>query len=801
MLYDSFVCPLTLLCKVLFTSSLEELAAKLPSSERLGGIFLSRDEIEQREGEFAALGRYPIGDRGLDVPNYAKSGYVKMAQWFGNSVKNEIWDKLQALKAEQVSKPEDYMALLKTGIEMMQTKLPDRLEWYGSGDDGYSVRDTYVINEAVVPVLLEIERILPETSNNREILLSLATSCGANFELDYEELNPLAGEILTTIIVAGKAESVPYVIDIFKGINAGWRESADDHDASLLLEDSEQGEWSSDYYKDYSATGLGYMDSHMRSLHMYLCRTCCGLELRDEQDKSELARMLSETLSIESSGSLGSYVEAFDKLGSSIGYPYLLQNLISEDVLTRRMSAEILYRLEIGKIGITSKEGVSYFDKVYKLAKENDPDFFVRLYRDGDAYVQRVDSHGSIGVFNNNNHLLGFFKLDLEAEENTIDAIVHEITSKDVFLPKADEKPDERKARESFLELFLAGYGQLFEQLNEETGIKLNSLELYEQGWFIVYYAQASETQKEQLKEFVKKYGEFGLKVFLALDYGEAGEAILQYTGSSYSSEKQQHEVLLQFYKVANRAFEWRKVFENVEMGLEYKFSSEIHEALLRKCSEYFRAALLIERGEGGEVTIKDLLESMNSVSYALDVLKGLYDKDSALILEGKPQVQAEYADESGKDLITDARTTWTILDRKTGSRVVISVRPQQTVAVGNRPGGEARINFKVTNKTNGIETRIGVDLSDYGEYTGIPGKAPVVSLDLGTGLPDRRAEIYPSQRVGRVLGLVVGSEGGHNEASFSSEAARHFESIAHKFVDFMENKFEIPTGTIENEG
>ena len=70
-----------------------------------------------------------------------------------------------------------------------------------------------------------------------------------------------------------------------------------------------------------------------------------------------------------------------------------------------------------------------------------------------------------------------------------------------------------------------------------------------------------------------------------------------------------------------------------------------------------------------------------------------------------------------------------------------------------------------------------------------------MVSLDLGTGLPNNESGMYPSQRVGRVLQLVEGSEGGHNEASFSPEAVENLESIAKKFVNFMERKFETPVG------
>ncbi len=534
-----------------------------------------------------------------------------------------------------------------------------------------------------------------------------------------------------------------------------------------------------------------YFDGHAHILHNEVLRLIAS-EPWKEEEKPQVVKFLGESIGLRSFGAVKEYAELFESLDVKRSYPVLLENLKSESVLKRRMSAEVLYRLEMGKIGITGKEGVRYFDKLYRLVREGDPDFFVRLYRGKNAYVRRIDSQGSIGAFDGMGRLLGCFKLDLTAEEDVVEAVVNEVNSKDVFLPKADETPAERHIRESFLELFLASYGHIFEDLDRDTGIKLSSLDLHEQGWFVSYYSQATREERDILKGFISRYGELGLKVFLALDYGGSVEEILRYTENPSVDEKDRIKVFSHFYKIANMSMEWRRVFEKAEEGTDHKFSSQVHEALIRKTSEYFRAALLIERGQGGEVSSKDLLESMSAVSRTLEILRGLYIEDSSLKLEGKPQIQAECADPACTTLIEDARITWILSDKNSGSRVVVSVRSQPTVKVGSRPGGEARINFKVTDK-KGFETRIGVDLSHYGEAS----SKSVVSLDLGTGVLAsqaqvlRDAKVYPSQNVGRVLDLVAGSEGGHNEASFGPEIAEHFTDLAHRFADYMRSRYE----------
>lgn len=740
--------------------------------ERVGWFKPVSNEITQLEK--AAFGSLPTLHKGAkrEITERDQDAYMG-AFWKRSEAITRVWKDLEVFESDpSLVTPENCAKLLSNAwsyVENTKATYGD----YPSENKGYLC----VLNEVFTATLDTISAACQDISGieKQEIAQVLK-----DFVMEAQDYNTWYFD---------RVESVAECVLTIEGVNG----LQDAQDIVTELEKSRErlvgsGDVSSTLHLERSITEsaidetyLEFDESDHYLMHMHLVNFV-GSKDWTADEKGQVADFLCGFMEQQSAGSLGAYVTAFQNLGMDTAVQPLLANLKNENVLARRMSAEILFRLEMGKVGVTA-EGAEYLGKLYDLEKYNDPDFFVR----------RLNNSGLMAVLSQKGDIEGVFPLDLYSDTKKIQAEVRQLMSQELFLPKADETPAQRATREDYLQLFLKNYEHIFnDNFFAGTGVRLNSLDLHEQGWFIVYYSQASEAQKEQLRYHVTDYGELGLKVFLALDYGELGDKLLQYTEASTSSETHQRDVMKQFYKIANSAFEWRTMFEHVEVGLSYKFSSEVHEALIRKCSEYFRAALLIDKGESGEVTLKELLESMQSVSYALDVLKGLYEKDSMLVLEEKPQAQSEFGDKDGKNVINAARTTWTLLDKSTGSRVVVSVRPEQTVAVGNRPGGEARINFKVTNKAKGIETRIGVDLSDYGDHVGDAGKKPVVSLDLGTGSANREANSYPSQRVGRVLGLVEGSEGGHNEASFSLEAATHFKDIAHQFVDYMNDKFEL---------
>lgn len=663
------------------------------------------------------------------------------------------------------------------------------LDYYNTGEER-----VLFYNKALHPALRRIEGYSREMNHADKIsIMESLTRYVCNnygyYKVNQVEAALIAGSMLN---VAG-TDSFPYILRIIRHVtNYAYSVNNNDEDYIQKEERSETDPYVRSFYCDakdyYYDTFLEFDEPSQYFCLAYLIKDV-GTRQWLEEDKKSVVLFLCDIASLNSEGNVHNFADVFQSIGVEYSVPALLRNLESEDLFTRRMSAVILYRLEIGNVGITSSEGVEYFNKIYCLAKAGDEDFLVNLYKQGNAFVKRIDSEGSIGVFDGNKTLLGFFKLDLAAKGQKVDAPVFEIASKDVFLPKADETEEQRAEREKLLEFFLKQYEGLYGQIYEKTGIRLSNLKLYEQGWFVIYFSKASEDEKERFLKFLGDQGELGLKVFLALDYGGTGEEILNYSNSSRASQETQNEVLLNFYNISNRAFEWRKVFEKAEEGLPCTFSAEVHEALIRKSSEYFRSALAIEQGRGGDVDERELLRSMESVCFALDELRELYSDNSDLSLE-RTQKQAECADKECTHMIADARTTWSFVNNITGTRITVSVRPEQTFQQGNRPGGEARMNFRIVNKDKGFETRIGIDLSDYGEYIGIMGKPPVVSLDLGTGVIDKEADIYPSQRVGRVLGLVEGSEGGHNEASFSTSAALHFEAIAKGFNGYISGRF-----------
>lgn len=640
-------------------------------------------------------------------------------------------------------------------------------------DDSPSESGAYrhLIDKAFLPVLSKLEGIgLNSNSPDRSAIVSrLEEYVQEHYEFhpwDFHRASELASSMLQ-IDGTGAFPSIrrvsEYITDT--GNNPYFQELVEEYDE-----------------QHYSPAYLEFDDPEYRRFHFVVVEAIADHSWSGDE-RPVAARFLTEYLSVNSEGNLRAYVAAFEDLGIDNAAPYLLRNLKSDDVLTRRMSAEILFRLELGKVGVTEK-GVEYLGKLYNLGKYNDPDFFVRRLNNLGLMAVLAKDGGNVG---------GVFPLDLYAEEGVIQVEVRQLMSQELFLPKADETPAQREQREEYLKLFLENYESIFnDEFFEDTGVRLNSLELHEQGWFLLNYLRLSDQENaeglEQLRDFVTEYGEYGLKSFLALEYGGSGQEILEFAEAPELSKEEKLAVFKNFYAIANEALNWREVFGQVEAGAGYEFAPQVHEAFVRKNAEFFRAAQTIARGEGGDVTVGELLKNMNTVAFSLRALKGIYEDNSALRLEQKPQTQDEY-DKDG-NLVESASSSFILVDKGKRVRIVVSIRTQPTVRQGNTAGGEARINFSVTDLKTKERARIGFDLSDYGDFIGEADKPSAVSLDLGVGQPDREAGIWPSQRVGRVLELAGGSEGGHNELSFKPEVAEHFPKVAKRFKGYIESRF-----------
>lgn len=635
----------------------------------------------------------------------------------------------------------------------------------------------YLMNKAFLPALSKLEKLSTSGSaiDRSSVITRLEEYIQKQYEFDSWYFNR-ASELVVSMLNINGASAFPSIEKASKYITDVKTSSYQQ------ILSREYGEVSYDYDEDVyynKSTYLEFADPEYRKFHSTVVKAIANYSW-SEKERPIAARFLTEYLSVRSEGSLGNYVEAFENLGAENAVPYLLKNLKSNDTLTRRMSAEILFRLELGNVGVTEK-GVEYLGKLYDLGKYNDPDFFVR----------RLNSSGLMAVLEEGS-IKGVFPLNLYSKEDVIQTEVRQLMSQELFLPKADETPIQRQQRDKYLQLFLENYESIFnDKFFKGTGVKLNSLDLHEQGWFLLNYLKLSNQEDtkelERLRKFVTEYGEYGLKSFLALEYGGSGQEILDFAETSKLEKEEKLAVLKNFYCVANEALGLREIFKQTETDIGYEFAPQVYEAFVRKNTEFFKAAQIIAKGEGGDITIKELLRNMNTMAFSLKALRGIYEEDLGLRLEQRPQIQDEY-DKDGV-LVKSASTSFVLVD-KLENRIVISIRPKSTVKKGSVLGGEARINFSVTNSKTKDNARISLDLSDYGGFIGEVGKPTVVSLDIGVGKPDRSAGIWPSQRVGRVLGLVEGSEGGHSELSFKPEVANHFSEVAEKFRGYIKSRF-----------
>ncbi len=624
----------------------------------------------------------------------------------------------------------------------------------------------YALNEAYLRVLLTIEDYAVAHPNEVDSLLSgIVEFASLNYDYQVADFDRVEA-LVTTMLTIGGADALAYIADLEDGLYA----KAPANMQKFLQDDASQ-------ISLYDSASRRF---HAESLHSHILAAARSVDFNDE-DAPSVAKFFINDVSNRSLYCIDDYKSLVEKLGPDYSVPLLLNNLRSENVLTRGLAAEALFSLELGRVGVT-EDGVNYLGKLYDLGRYNDPDFFVR----------RLNSSGLLGVLSPVDGIQGVFDLNLESTESILQAAVKKLVSEDLFMPKADESRADRQQREEYTRLFIENYENISESILENTDLRLNSLQLHEQGWFLMYYIglqNADDTEGiSRLEKFVKKYGDLGLKSFLALEYGGSGETLLAFAESPNLSDEAKNAIFRNYYGMVNEAFNWRTVFTNLEDSVGVEFAAQAHEAFIRKSSEFLHAAGIIAKGEGGDVAMPELLAHMHILTFSMRALHELYTVDSRLKLESSPQYKTEYDKEGTR--IEAALSSYSLVDKDSELRVTVSVRSTPTVTTGRNVGGEARINFAVTNLANGDIARIGFDLSDPSVYSEDSNKLPVVSLDLGVGRPDRQADIWPSQRVGRVLNLVKDTEGGHNQRSFSPDIADEFPNIAKAFKRHMDSKF-----------
>ncbi len=287
-----------------------------------------------------------------------------------------------------------------------------------------------------------------------------------------------------------------------------------------------------------------------------------------------------------------------------------LLECIRQEKEDKRALAAILYRLELGQLSISS-EGALYLEKMYDLGLYNNPDY----------HVQRLTPNGEIGVFNEDKELIKYFELgDLTSEEKKIKAQVLDISYDTLFFDKEDETNEERQKRLGYLEEFKKHYYNLAQdQIFKETEVQLNNLSFREQGWFLIKFNNSSNEEKDNIKEFLKDYGENGIKSFLALEYGnELGAKILQ-LGENHDKQLAE-SIFREFSAITTAAQQITNQINNTLQGFANPdfFGTRIFENLIRQAKNYLVAAHDIQTAGQGIIYSDGKFIQLNSSNQPL---------------------------------------------------------------------------------------------------------------------------------------------------------------------------------------
>lgn len=204
-----------------------------------------------------------------------------------------------------------------------------------------------------------------------------------------------------------------------------------------------------------------------------------------------------------------------------------LYDLIKKEREDKDPLLAALYRLELGTMGISEK-GMDYLGKkTFDLGEE---------YNKKEFNAQRITATGAIGIFkgaDEEKELMKFFYLEgLDNDEKEIKAKLMDITLNTLSMEKSGDTEEEKAKKNKCLEELKKNYYKIAnDKIFKETGVRLNNLSFREQGNFAMYFNEADENAKDELRDFVKKYGEDGIKSFLALEVGDkkdTGRRILE---------------------------------------------------------------------------------------------------------------------------------------------------------------------------------------------------------------------------------------------------------------------------------
>lgn len=339
--------------------------------------------------------------------------------------------------------------------------------------------------------------------------------------------------------------------------------------------------------------------------------------------------------------------EAISKQNPEIATQKLIE-LINKETDDSLPLSSLIYRLELGKIGI-SEEGVNYLGKIYDLENYNNPDY----------HASRLTNQGEIGIFNEEMKLIKYFELkNLTGKEQKIKAKLLDFTYEKLFRNAPDDDQETITKKEEVIKNLTEHYYEITnQQIFKDIGIHLNDLSFKEQGWFLLYLESANEEEKNEIKAFIKTYGETGIKTFLAVeDNQEMGEKIIN-IGNKIDAELAQGIFLKynQIMHAAERADNYiKQILE--EKDIDDRLLEDIKNDLIQKATN-----ILLDSEELSDKKFLSTFVWAKLDSYRTDILltasiyKTLHKEGSDIRPEDLEGVTFEI--KNGKEIFQDKET------------------------------------------------------------------------------------------------------------------------------------------------
>lgn len=441
--------------------------------------------------------------------------------------------------------------------------------------------------------------------------------------------------------------------------------------------------------------------------------------------------------------------ETISTLDSSYGGKEIVEAIEKEeDPKEKQRLVSLLYRVELGKIGI-STGGIDYLGHKFDVSEHNNLDNF----------AQRITADGKVGIFDKSQRLSGFVQTqasDFEKSNESVKKEVIKITTDLLFYSKADESAEETTRRKEIVELFCKKYFETFMNLfPENTSVNFSNLNLKEQGWTLLYLDQTDKKGHDAFFDFANHFGESGIRSLIGMEYGaNLGNELIQL--SSNLEQKQAQEFLNHFSNIIQAAETLggslnEVVPENFIINGNF-LSAQVTEAILRKNKDFITAA---QKVLSGEIQIEELIVSMREFNFVLnEISKAIVEKGSNYSVDSETiDTKSNY-------------TTWTMQEKSAGYKVNLTIRPEESESiVPNKETGRneernidpgIRVTFVWPNKK---KFGLRLDLDPHYKDAQFPNGR--LSLDIGSR----------DSKIAEILDKIAPESGGHhNIQSFSSE-------------------------------